>query len=157
MYGKRVIWPFLFVLAAAGGLWILRDAIFGEPNPARVPIDAKSTNLKRDLEVMWETQALANPDESHGANPRCSTDRAINAASRVFNSVELVGKSKNEVIAILGDPKSSSDSTYDFPFYPPVSRESLVYRFDSGAYGWQFDVAFGGDERVKEVERQWIE
>ena len=109
-----------------------------------------------DIRLMWETQRLGGtPDPTHGPNPRSSTDRAINAASRVFNTVELVGKTREDVIALLGDPKSSSDSIYNFPFWP-APKDSLVYRFDSGAYGWQFNVLFGEGGKVGRVERHWI-
>jgi hypothetical protein len=105
---------------------------------------------------MWETRRLrGTPDATHGPNPRASTDRAINAASRVFNTVELGGKTRDEVVALLGDPRSSSDSIYNFPFWP-APKGSLVYRFDSGAYGWQFNVILGDDGRVREVQRSWI-
>jgi hypothetical protein len=55
----------------------------------------------------------------------------------------------------LGDPKSSSDSISNFSFWPAPTG-SLVYRFDSGANGWQFNVLFGEDGRVTSVERHWI-
>jgi len=116
----------------------------------------KSSDLAGDLRLMWETKRLnGTPDPNHGPNPRSSTDRAINAASRVFNTVELDDKTREEVVALLGDPTSSSDSIYNFPFWP-APNASLVYRFDSGAYGWQFNVVLGADGRVREVERHWI-
>ncbi|MBY0229580.1 MAG: hypothetical protein K2W96_09900 [Gemmataceae bacterium] len=49
-----------------------------------------------------------------------------------------------------------SDSSYRFPFYP-APPGSLVYRFDRGRYGWQFNVVPGKDGRVKTVERYGIE
>jgi hypothetical protein len=96
---------------------------------------------------MWETRRLGGT--------LSSTDRAINAASRVINTVELVGKTQEEVASLLGDPHSSSDSSYNFPFYP-VPQGSLVYRFDSGMYGWQFNLLLGEDGQVREVQRHWI-
>src|SRR5262249_24618833 len=117
----------------------------------------KSVDLPEDLKLMWETQQLrGTPDPSHGPNPRSSTDRAIAAADRVFNTVELIGKTREEAVSLLGDPKSSNNSIYNFPFYP-ASKGSLVYRFDTGMYGWQFNVVLGDDGRVREVQRHGIE
>ncbi len=126
-----------------------------EPHPGRHAA-ATSTDLPRDLKLMWETQRLrGNAGPNAGPNPRASTDRAINAASRVFHTVGLAGKTRGEVVALLGDPKQSSDSVYNFPFWP-APPGALVYRFDSGAYGWQFNVLFGADGRVAGIERHWI-
>jgi hypothetical protein len=86
---------------------------------------------------------------------RGSTDAAINAASRVFNTVELVGLTRGEVIATLGDPKTSSDSIYNFPFWP-APKAAMVYRFDSGDYGWQFNLMLDAQGKVCRVERRWI-
>ncbi|PHS00487.1 MAG: hypothetical protein COA78_23845 [Blastopirellula sp.] len=93
-------------------------------------------------------------DPSHGKNPHSSPDHAINAASRVFNTVDLVGKSTKEVIKLLGDPVASNNSIYNFPFWPPPEH-GLVYRFDTGAYGWQFNVETQNDIVVS-VEKLWI-
>jgi hypothetical protein len=153
-------WVLLLVaaLALGGGLWLWRavGVHWIEPHPGMVDDGERSSDAAGDIRLMWETQKLGGtPDPSHGPNPRSSTDRAINAASRVFNTVELVGKSREEVIALLGNPKSSSDSIYNFPFWP-APKGSLVYRFDCGAYGWQFNVVAGEDGKIRDVERHWI-
>ncbi|HKA08584.1 MAG TPA: hypothetical protein VKD71_15100 [Gemmataceae bacterium] len=127
-----------------------------EPHPGEYDQSAQSADVSRDLKLMWETQPLrGTPDPSHGPNPHASTDRAVNAASRVFNTLQLVGKSREEVVAMLGDPKLSSDSIYNFPFWPPP-KGALVYHFDSGAYGWQFNLLFAKDGRVQQVQRLWV-
>ena len=155
---RRWLWVLLALLGLGGGLWLWHAVVVHwiEPRPGQVDDGEKSADLADDLKLMWETQRLGGtPHPTHGPNPRSSTDRAINAASRVFNTVELAGKTRDEVVALLGDPKSSSDSIYNFPFWP-APKGSLVYRFDSGAYGWQFTVVLGGDGRVREVQRNWI-
>src|SRR5262249_39348963 len=115
----------------------------------------KSADLKVDRKLMWETQPLlGNAGPSAGPDPHSSTDRAIEAASRVFNTVELVGKTRDEVIALLGHPKSSNNSVYNFPFWPAPKR-SMVYRFDCGNHGWQFNVVLDYEGKVKEVQRAW--
>jgi hypothetical protein len=158
MRRRRWLWVILALLALGGGVWFWRAVVVHviEPHPGQVGDGEKSTDLEGDLRQMWETQRLGGtPDPSHGPNPRSSTDGAINAASRVFNTVELTGKTRDDVLALLGDPKSSSDSIYNFPFWP-APKGSLVYRFDSGAYGWQFNVVLGDDGRVREIQRHWI-
>ena len=124
--------------------------------PQVIEKDGESADLAADLKRMWETQPLrGNPGPDAGPNPRGSTNAAIHAASRVFNTVELVGKSREDVVALLGDPKTSNESVYNFPFWPPP-RGAMVYRFDSGAYGWQFNLVFGADGQVSKVQRHWI-
>jgi hypothetical protein len=157
MNRRRVLWVVTAVaILGAVALWEYAPRFVFQTLPVEYPADGKSDDLDADLKLMWETESLrGTPDATHGPNPRASTDRAINAASRVFNTVELTGKTKDEVIALLGDPKTSSASTYNFPFWP-APRGSLVYRFDCGMYGWQFNVAFGLRDRVTGVERLWI-
>jgi hypothetical protein len=153
-------WLFLLIaiLILGGGLWLWRTVgvHWVEPHPGQYGAGEKSSDLPGDVKLMWETWRLGGtPDPTHGPNPRSSTDRAINAASRVSNTVQLVGKTREEVVALLGDPRSSSDSIYNFPFWP-APKDALVYRFDSGAYGWQFNALFGNDGKVREIERHWI-
>lgn len=130
-----------------------------EPHPGQYDPSLPSTSLERDIRIMWKTQLLKGDIESAGVStptPHASTDAAINAASRVFNTVKLAGLTREEVIAMLGDPRKSNDSIYNFPFYP-VPKGSMIYRFDSGAYGWQFDLLFDVDGKVRQVERRWID
>ena len=119
--------------------------------------DGTSADLATDVKRMWATQPLTgDADPDAGPNPKGSTSDAVAAASRVFNTVELIGKTREEVIALFGDPRASNDSVYNFPFYP-APKGSLVYRFDTGAGGWQFNVLFDSDGRVREVRRYGIE
>ena len=112
---------------------------------------ARSTDLVADLHAMWETAPL------EGANGNASTARAIAAASRVFHTVELVGRTGAEVKALLGSPTKSNDSVYRGQPFWPLRARGMIYRFDSGTGGWQFNVYCGGDDQVvTEVERRWI-
>jgi hypothetical protein len=120
-----------------------------EDGPMERPTGIKSKNLKRDIKLMWETQRL------HDSKAFASTDAAINAADRVFNTVSLVGKTRDEVSALLGDPRHSNNSQYNFPFWP-APKDAMVYRFDCGNYGWQFNVIFDRRAKTKKVERKWI-
>jgi hypothetical protein len=104
----------------------------------------RSSNLETDLKMMWETSDQA------------STTKAIEAAERVFATVELLGLNRKKVIELLGDPRTSSDSRYNFPFYPTSCRD-LVYRFDNGNYGCQYNVIFGWNDKVRKVQYLGIE
>ncbi len=158
MKKRRWLWLLVAALGVGGGVWLWRDEVrhWIEPDPGSYDATATSADPERDMRLMWETQRLrGSPDPTHGPNPRGSTDRAINAASRVFNTVELVGMTRAEVVNLLGDPKTSSESIYNFPFWP-APRGSLVYRFDCGSYGWQFNVVLDEQGKVSKVERLWI-
>jgi hypothetical protein len=142
-------------VALAVILWSIRGGMI-EPHPGVADPTARSSDVAADIKLMWATQPLkGNAGPQAGPNPQASTDRAIKAASRVFNTVQLVGKTREEVVKLLGDPRASNSSVYNFPFWP-VAAGSLVYRFDSGAYGWQFNVVVGTDGKVSAVERHWI-
>jgi len=144
---------FLVVLLIGG--YLLYVSGVGVPHPGDYNPAAKSLNLGRDINLMWQTKRLrSSGDPTHGPNPHASTNRAINAASRVFNTVSLQGKTRDEVVALLGDPKASNNSIYNFPFWP-APQGAMVYRFDSGAYGWQFNITFE-DDKVVNVKREWI-
>lgn len=110
----------------------------------------KSDDLAADIALMWETTKREDGDA-------VSTARAINAASRVFNTVKLVGKNGAEVQALLGSPTKSNDSVYRGGQFWPLKDRGMVYRFDNGFYGWQVNVYCRGDnDPVTEVEKLWI-
>jgi hypothetical protein len=144
----------LGIVAAALAIWLVR-ARLTEPPPGRADPTERSANVPRDIARMWETQPLTGDSGPRGREARGSTDGAINAASRVFNTVQLAGNSRAEVLKLLGDPRASNDSVYNFPFWPAPAG-SLVYRFDCGNYGWQFNVLLDDDDWVSTVERHWI-
>jgi hypothetical protein len=103
-----------------------------------------------DEQLMWETHELSS------GSGKASTHRAQEAAKRVFGRKNLIGMTQSELIAEIGSPTESNQSIYNFPFYP-APEGALVYRFDTGAYGWQFNVLFDGEGRVREIEHHGIE
>jgi hypothetical protein len=120
-------------------------------------VTAVSTNLADDIKLMWRTCPLkGNPGPVTVKVPKGSTASAIAAALRVFNTVKFVGMAKAEVIAKLGDPNTSSDSLYNFPFFP-VHEKALVYRFDTGDGGWQFNLMLDESDKIQKVERLGIQ
>lgn len=117
----------------------------GEPVRSDTLEEDVSSDLAADVGTMWAVDRKG-----------CSPPEAIPVASRVFNSVELVGRTREEVIALLGDPQTRRPGgRYNFPFHPAGGGD-LVYRFDTGNYGWQFNVQFGWNGRCSGVEREWI-
>lgn len=110
----------------------------------------KSKDLDADIELMWET---VRDTDGHSV----STARAINAAGRVFNTVELRGLTGAEVKALLGSPIHSSDSVYRGAEFWSIEQRGMVFRFDNGNYGWQINVYCEGDSKpVTKVEKLWI-
>jgi hypothetical protein len=157
----RRLWLWATIVATGG------FAVWWSPEHVRLPVtwfvdrgrpvvneDGPSADLATDRQMMWHTRPLTWASDPAARTKRASTPEAIEAASRVFNTVELVGLTPDEVVGRLGDPRAASDSIYNFPFWPPPDG-AMVYRFDTGAYGWQFNVVIE-DDRVAWVERHWI-
>lgn len=120
-------------------------------NASNFDEQTKSVDLDADLRLMWQTTPLRSGDGE------ASTLEAILAASRVFNTVSLVGKTGAETKALLGSNLRSSRSIYAAAPFWPLRERGLVYRFDCGSFGWQFNVYCKGDDApVTEVERLWI-
>lgn len=88
---------------------------------------------ERDRVLIRSTYRLSAPVLN------ASSGEAIQAAQRIFKNVRLVGLSRSQVLAILGDPKTISgygvaaDAAADSP---------LTYRFDSGFGGWEYVIRF---------------
>lgn len=104
-----------------------------------------SNSIRADIRRMWETV----PMEGEPAK-KASSDRATQAAYRVFSSIQFVGMTRQQVIQLVGDPQRSNDSIYNFPYYP-TAKDKLVYRFDTGFGGWQFNFSFDRHNRVSKV------
>jgi hypothetical protein len=109
-----------------------------------------------DVKLMWETSHIHGNTGSNAPNQQGSSERAVKAAGRVFSTLPLVGMTRQQVLETLGDPKTSSDSIYNFPFYPPTPG-ALVYRFDTGSGGWQFDLVLNDHDVVTKVVTRGIE
>jgi hypothetical protein len=124
-----------------------------------------SDNLDADRNRMWHTVPLvSDPHPSPRTVPpagerpppsfEVSPVSAINAASRVFATIQLAGMTaQNAAIALGARPRPKYG--YDFPFWP-ADKGIVVYRFDCGSFGWQFNVSFDAEGHVAKVERLWI-
>lgn len=82
-----------------------------------------------------------------------SSAEAGSAARRLFTKVPFVGMSREQVLSILGDPKTISDYGIAAAETPD---SSLSYRFDSGFGGWDYILHFQGG-RVTRLEQQGID
>jgi hypothetical protein len=110
--------------------------------------DIRSRDLDHDLDAMWRTVPIA------GETWEVSPVSGVNAAGRVFATVELKGKTREEAEqAIRYDPRPRYG--YHRPFWP-VKKGTWVLRFDCGDFGWQFDILLDDQKRVKSVQRRWI-
>lgn len=135
-------------LGPASGTVVASDPRLAE-RPQRG--DPRSSDLGADIALMWETAVV---DRDRGP---VSTARAINAAARVFNTVELVGLTGAEAQALLGSPIHSSPSVYRGSPFWPLDAHGMIYRFDNGYWGWQIDVHCDGDDQpVTRVVKRWI-
>lgn len=118
------------------------------------PVDTNpgpSADLAADRDRMWRTVPRLGPVSSAF---EVSPVSAINAAARVFAAVRLEGKTWDEAAEEIGF-RPRPGYGYDFPFWP-VEGRVVVYRFDCGNFGWQFNLVFDAADRIVEVNRVWI-
>lgn len=104
-----------------------------------------SSDLLADVKLMWSVDEKGR-----------STQDSIWAASRVFNTVDLVGKDRNQILAVIGSARTRRpNGYYNAPFFP-TDKSDMVYRFDNGSYGWQFNVKMNTNGFCTKVERLGI-
>ncbi|MDB2687273.1 hypothetical protein N9Y42_08675 [Mariniblastus sp.] len=104
----------------------------------------KSTDLAADVKTMWSV-------DDKGRSPQS----AIEAASRVFFTFDPVVKTRDEIVKTIGDYSSRPKGVYNAPFWP-LERGQQSYRFDTGNYGWQFNLTFDKKGLCTKAERKWI-
>ena len=104
-------------------------------------------DLSDEIELMWETETLKNGNI-------VSTRRAQESSFRVFKQLEniLIGLTKNEIVELLGNPNKNR-SIYNFSL-DSFQNNDLVYRFDTGNCGWQYNIQFG--ENLKAVQVKFL-
>lgn len=121
------------------------DQRFDEANDSEV---RPSLDLDRDRQKMWRIVPI-------DSGLKVSPVSAINAASRVFATINFEGRSTNEIRELIGFSSSNPKSSYTHPFFP-IEAGTTVYRFDCGYYGWQFNLKYDSNGVVTCVERLWI-
>jgi hypothetical protein len=121
-----------------------RARIYDEPFD---DVIVRSTDLSADLKKMWRVV----PDSQFGVAPVS----AINAASRVFETVDLRGMTLGDVRSALRFQERNGYG-YNFSFSGPKPSK-LVFRFDCGAFGWEFELILDAQGRVQSVTRMGIE
>jgi hypothetical protein len=103
-----------------------------------------SSDVATDVKIMWSA-----------GRDGASTQQAIEAASRVFNTVKLEGMHRDEVAKLIGNPALRPSGIYNHPFWPAEKNER-IFCFDNGNYGWQFNVGFDEKGICNSVTRKWI-
>ena len=86
-------------------------------------------------------------------NIRASSGKAAAAAERIFSRISFIGKSKEQVLRLLGDPETISD--YGIK-QGQGGDDPLVYRFDSGFGGNQWTILFQNGV-VTKVENEGLD
>src|SRR4051812_28366779 len=103
MKRRRWLWLFVgvaaIVLAVTVGYFVRRG--FGVPEFPPMSLywerDGRSSDLTADIKLMWATDPLTgNAGPNAGPNPKGSTGAAVDAASRVFNTADLIGQTREE-------------------------------------------------------------
>jgi hypothetical protein len=118
-------------------------------DPVELP-DARSDDLDADLKLMWE---VGDPVEDR--NWVTATPEAVWAANRVFNSIDVVGLKVDELETKVRLHLRSKDYGYRAPFWP-VDEGTYFLRFDTGAWGWQFEFPLDAEQRITKMNKQWI-
>jgi hypothetical protein len=114
--------PFLAFLTVVG---LSAGLAKEEPNPY--------PEFQKDREALRSTMLLTKPPL------QASSGEAIAAARRLFGKVAFEGLKRQQVLEMLGDPKTISDYGVEAPAAPDGP---LTYRFDSGFGGWEFVIRF---------------
>ena len=136
--GMRQMWIVAALLLVAVGCG-------SEKTEEPVAEDRFYEGFEQDLQLLRHTQNIARPGEP----PRmASTFEAMEAAQRVFQRVDFVGMTKDQVLDLLGDP--ATISVYGSPA-EPGPNEPLIYLFDVGFGGVRYTLPFE-DGKVVSVE-----
>lgn len=95
---------------------------------------------------------LIHKGKNGGKDTKASSAEACEAAERIFSRIPFLYRTRDEVLALLGDPATISD------YNRPAGKDPtcpLVYVFDSGFGGYRYTIRFGGlldGGRVRAVE-----
>lgn len=93
-----------------------------------------------DRQILRKTELI--PQQ----NIKASSGKAVMAANRLFEKIHFVGMTREQVLVVLGDPRTISD--YGVPA-ANVADSSLTYRFDTGWGGWEFSIEFKNERAIK--------
>jgi hypothetical protein len=143
---KKLSAPALSVAVALAAFWALgaTTAPSADPGPATRP--TKDLGLydgfDADAAMLRDVHELKKPD---GNTIRGSSPKAQGAAHRIFSRIAFLYRSRDEILQMLGDPRTLSD-------YGQAAgkdkNDPLVYKFDSGDAGQMYTLGFSGDRCV---------
>ena len=147
----------LYLLLLAGlSTWGTLCNPFPQSDPSPVSLgpfgdtEAKSKDLESDLQTMWSVGQPA-ADRTWVM----ATDEAIEAACRVFNTLDLVGIPLEEAKKTLKLELRAENYGYKAPFWPAPDN-SFTLRFDNGFWGLQYNLITNEEGEIIEVQREWI-
>jgi hypothetical protein len=105
----------------------------------------KCTNIVEDIKLMWSVV-------DDGIFEGWSTQESVYAASRVFNTLKVVGMNRNEIISQIGDTTRRPNGKSNGSFFPTDIRE-MVYSFNRGNGGWEFHLEFNEQGMCTKLRR----
>lgn len=121
----------------------------GDPKPTRA---VAGYDPRADVLLLRKTYNV-NVNRPGSELLMASDGEATDAANRIFSSFHFEGSSREDVLKLLGDPRTISDFAKREEYF---RKDRLVYHFDSGFGGMQFILHFE-DGRVQVMEKQLLE
>jgi hypothetical protein len=95
-----------------------------------------------DIRLLRDTTEIPMGSTQPNKTVKASSAKAIAAANQLFSKISFLHKTRDEVIAILGDPATISDYGIKAK---PGKDEDLIYWFDSGYGGTRYTIKFRAD------------
>ena len=125
-----------------------KNAQAAKEGSALPPLDRRFyKGCEKDILALRKTVKIPNPPV-RGASPESGQ-----AAARIFERIDFVGMTKEEVLSLLGDPATVND--YGI-VAEPGDNSPLKYRMVSGLGGMQYTLEFK-NKKVQKLRREGID
>jgi hypothetical protein len=95
-----------------------------------------------DIRQLRDTTEIPMGSTQPNKTIKASSAKAIGSANRLFSKISFLHKTRDEVLAILGDPATISDYGIKAK---PGKDEDLIYWFDTGYGGTRYTIKFRAD------------